>query len=558
MEQKQLDEMDDSFFGEEFIEDDADEQFSASLNSEKEEKPEPTLRLKKMKKMPVKKNVAKKAEKVTKKELKAEPAVKNEGVIIEKVEKNHSEKEIKGETVKESEVKPAKETKPVVETTAPVNPWAEESGESLFKQASTWKALAGIAIILLLLSVFTGGFDFSGKSPLSGAAVSLQQAETKTLEFVNGQLLQPPYEATLTSSEELDNLYKITLAVGGQSIDSYVTKDGRLFFPQGMDMDKPKTEDPVGTSDSTDETAKLDVSADDDPVLGNADAPVTIIEFSDFQCPFCGKFFSESFPKIDEKYIKTGKVKMVFRDFPLEFHPEAEPAALAANCANEQGKFWEFHDLLFANQEALGDAKYKEWAQQLDLDQEKFVDCYKGLKYLDEVRSDLTDGQSYGVSGTPAFFVNGRMVSGAQPYAVFEQIIESELAAAGKSDTSTEQPTTSETEVAAENNPEPEQQVPEVEEPVATESGETAEVTLDAKKWIFQPNEVTVKKGSKVVLTIIPSGLDFTFAIPYLGVEQPVAGATEVSFTADKAGSFDFTCGSCEDWRGMKGTLVVE
>ena len=283
-----------------------------------------------------------------------------------------------------------------------------------------------------------------------------EKLKRKALDYVNSQLLQPPFVATIDSSEELDNLYKIVLSVVGQTVDSYVTKDGKFFFPQGFDIDAITNNNDADSTElgNAEETPTVDVSADDDPVMGDEDAPVTIVEFSDFQCPFCKKANDEALNLVKEDYVKTGKVKLVFRDFPLEFHPEAELAALAAECADEQGKFWEYHDVLFANQDSLGDAKYKAWAEELGLDTEQFNDCYKSLKYLDDVRGDMADGQKYGVSGTPAFFVNGRLISGAQPYSVFKQEIENALAAEGS--------TSEEAEVQEESDLAPEEELEEV------------------------------------------------------------------------------------------------
>jgi len=175
-------------------------------------------------------------------------------------------------------------------------------------------------------------------------------------------------------------------------------------------------------------SAVTQVSADDDPVKGNKNAPVTIIEFGDFQCPYCGRFFSDTLPSIEQKYIQTGKVKMVYRDFPLSFHPEAQPAAEASECADEQGKFWEFHNKIFENQQSMGAASYKQWASEIGLNVNQFNSCVSSGKYKQEVQKDFADGSSYGVSGTPSFFINGRLVSGAQPYQVFEQAIEAALA----------------------------------------------------------------------------------------------------------------------------------
>lgn len=172
----------------------------------------------------------------------------------------------------------------------------------------------------------------------------------------------------------------------------------------------------------------VDVSADDDSVLGDEDAPVTIIEFSDYQCPFCAKFYTDSLQQIKKDYVETGKVKVIYRDFPLSFHPEATPSAIAAECAGEQGEYYAFHDGLFENQGRLGADLYAELAKDIGLDMSKFNTCLKDPKMAAEVQKDFKDGQASGVTGTPAFFVNGVKVSGAQPYSVFKQIIDAELA----------------------------------------------------------------------------------------------------------------------------------
>jgi protein-disulfide isomerase len=176
--------------------------------------------------------------------------------------------------------------------------------------------------------------------------------------------------------------------------------------------------------------SKIVVSIDDDPVKGSKNAPITIVEFSDFQCPFCARFYAQTLPSIEENYIKTGKVKFIYRDFPLNFHQYAQKAAEAAECADEQGKFWEYHDILFQKQSewsSAGIEKLKEYAQNFGLDIAKFNECLDSGKYTGEVQKDYSDGSNYGVTGTPTFFINGIEVVGAQPYSVFEQIIEQEL-----------------------------------------------------------------------------------------------------------------------------------
>ncbi len=168
----------------------------------------------------------------------------------------------------------------------------------------------------------------------------------------------------------------------------------------------------------------------DSPVLGDADAPVTIFEFSDYQCPFCARFWSDTLPQITQQYIATGKVKIVFKDFPLDqIHPYATPAAHAARCAGEQGKYWEFHDKIFANQQLLSASPYQTWAGELGLDTAAFSQCVSSNKYLGAIRNDLQEGSGAGIQGTPGFIVNGQLVSGAQPFSVFQQIIEASLKA---------------------------------------------------------------------------------------------------------------------------------
>jgi len=181
----------------------------------------------------------------------------------------------------------------------------------------------------------------------------------------------------------------------------------------------------------------ISVSLDDDPVKGDPNAPITMIEFSDFQCPFCARFFTETLPLIQKNYIDTGKVKFVYRDFPLpDIHQNAIPAAIAAECADEQGMFWEYHDKIFENQILWQDLDnqnvvrtFEQFAEELGLDTNTFNTCLESAKYLEEVQNDLNEGVSYGVTGTPGFFIGNEkigygMVSGAQPYAAFQQVFD--------------------------------------------------------------------------------------------------------------------------------------
>jgi len=164
------------------------------------------------------------------------------------------------------------------------------------------------------------------------------------------------------------------------------------------------------------------------PVRGNPKAPVTIIEFSDFQCPYCVRA-RPAVARVREVY--GDKVRFAFRHFPLEFHAQAEKAGEAAACAGEQGKFWEMHDLLWTNTARLQVSDLKAHAVTLGLDAAAFSQCLDSGRYSHLVEGDLAAGQGYGVSGTPAFFVNGRPLVGAQPFEAFAQVIDDELARLG-------------------------------------------------------------------------------------------------------------------------------
>jgi protein-disulfide isomerase len=172
------------------------------------------------------------------------------------------------------------------------------------------------------------------------------------------------------------------------------------------------------------EPPRVTVSADDDASRGPIDAPITIVEFSDFQCPYCARG-EESITQVLQKY--GDKVRVVYRDYPLSFHQNAEIAAIGAECAEEQGKFWEMHGAMFANQQKLAAADLVETAAGIGLNKDEFKACLDSGKYLAEVQNDFKEGASYGVTGTPAFFINGVMVSGAQPPEAFYEIIDREL-----------------------------------------------------------------------------------------------------------------------------------
>jgi len=175
---------------------------------------------------------------------------------------------------------------------------------------------------------------------------------------------------------------------------------------------------------------KFEVPVDPARLRGDPKAPVTIVEFSDFSCPFCRKA-EATLKELLAKY--PGGIKVSYRDFPLsQIHPRAELAAEASRCAGEQGKYWEYHDLLFANSDKQDRGDLIEHARTLKLDEQQFDACLSGGKYKREIQRDMQMGASSGVSGTPGFFVNGTFLNGAQPVDVFEKIIDQALASPAK------------------------------------------------------------------------------------------------------------------------------
>jgi len=185
--------------------------------------------------------------------------------------------------------------------------------------------------------------------------------------------------------------------------------------------------------------ANFDLSIDGAPTRGRADAKLTIVEFSDFECPFCGRFTRDTRAQLEHEYVDTGKVRMVFRHFPLErLHPHALRAAEAAECAKQQNKFWDMHAKLFANQQALNDVDLAGYAQSIGADATKFRQCLAASP-LAHIRQDQADGTTAGITGTPTFFFgtiarDGRIrvtkrIVGAVPYSTFKTTIDALLAA---------------------------------------------------------------------------------------------------------------------------------
>lgn len=187
----------------------------------------------------------------------------------------------------------------------------------------------------------------------------------------------------------------------------------------------PIAQSPVVTQ--APQVTRYDVPADGFPSIGPENAPIVIVEFSDFQCPFCKRFFDETYQQLLTAY--PDKIRFVFRHLPLtSIHPEAFPSAEASMCANDQNSFWEFHDKVFENQDKLGRELYMQIANGLNLDMTEFENCIKTGKFKAMVQQDSDFAVNMGVKSTPTFFINGLAVVGAQPIEAFKQIIDMELA----------------------------------------------------------------------------------------------------------------------------------
>lgn len=171
---------------------------------------------------------------------------------------------------------------------------------------------------------------------------------------------------------------------------------------------------------------RYDIATDGYPSLGPADAPITIVEFGDFQCPFCKRFQQETYQSLMDAY--PGKIRFVYRNLPLtSIHPEAFPAAIASLCANEKNLFWEYHDKLFAGENLSRDI-YLQYANDLGLNTEEFTACLDSGKYDDFIQQDMDFALNLGVQSTPTFFINGLAIVGAQPLSSFQNLIDKELA----------------------------------------------------------------------------------------------------------------------------------
>jgi len=238
--------------------------------------------------------------------------------------------------------------------------------------------------------------------------------------------ITPDNEETFTLTINRSQLYIILIPL------VFLVGLGTGYLAWGREVSREAAQAPQGQTipqvDIPQNVQRYDIEIfEDDPVLGPEDAPVTIFEFSDFECPFCRRHNLEVFNRILEAY--EGQIRYVYKDFPLtSIHPNALPAAAAALCAHEQDAFWEFHGYLFSMALGLSEEAYMQYAEDLNLDMDDFTECVEEGRYEESVQADIDFASSLGVRSTPTFFINGIAVVGAQDFEVFVQVIDGELA----------------------------------------------------------------------------------------------------------------------------------
>lgn len=295
-------------------------------------------------------------------------------------------------------------------------------------QSGIWKWSTLVLLVLLIVSLFVNGL------PSFGGGKSQEYASGKTIAFINQNLLQGFATATLESVSLVGDLYKLDILLTSnftgdiQNATLYVTKDANLLFPTAIDLSQfvyivEEEKEEINEGEITEE---INVGAGNDPVVGNPNATLSIIEYSDFQCPFCGKAYW-TVKLLLEEYPE--QVNLVYKNFPLpDKHPNAQKAAEAAECANAQGAFEAYHNMLFENQDALEVEDLKAYALNLSLDTAAFNLCLDSGAMAEEVAADKEEGLAAGVSGTPIFFIGEQKVEGNKKFSDFQLVIEEELA----------------------------------------------------------------------------------------------------------------------------------
>ncbi len=323
---------------------------------------------------------------------------------------------------------------------------ADSKPNFIFKPAGPNGVIANIA-----------GEQILEKELNAGIENDLYEAEMKVFEIKFGKLQAmllekfmnlDPNKKGLSNDEFLNKFIAKNIVISQKEIDKFIVErqvpkeqlnpEIRERIKQYLEVEAKKLAVEKWVADKTKKTPVeifltkpqrpvFDVNIKEAPFKGGADAKVTIVEYSDFQCPFCSKAAS-TLAELEKKY--GSKVKVVFKNYPLPFHNQARTAAVAALCANEQGVkyFWKMHDAMFADQTKLDKDNLLATAKKSGVKEADFKTCLEAAKPMAVIDADIADGQKLGIKSTPTFFVNGKLVSGAQPIEVFSEVIDEELA----------------------------------------------------------------------------------------------------------------------------------
>lgn len=434
-----------------------------------------------------------------------------------------------------------------------------------------WKWSTAVLLILLIVSVFANGL------PNFGGKLSQDYVSGKAIAFINQNLLTGFATANLESASELGDLYKLDILLVSnftgeeQNATLYVTKDGNLLFPSAIDLSdfvyemeiKEEVKEELSESELT-----LVVEESDDPIVGNPNASLSIIEYSDFECPFCGeaywtvKLLLEQYPE---------QVNLEYKNFILPSkHPNAQKAAEASECAHAQGAFEAYYNKLFENQAALTVDDLKQYALDLELDTEAFNTCLDSGEMAEKVAADQSEGTSAGVEGTPTFFIGEQKVEGNKKFSDFQVIIEEELAKlALVEEEAVGEEVSNQTEESSESSNVSE------EAENGTEQATTMEQVIEITSAGFSPSTVTVSKGTRVIFVNTdatehwPASNAHPTHEEYPGSSIEKCGTEELIFDAckglaeDESWSFTFT--EVGEWRyhdhlkaGRTGSITVQ
>ena len=303
------------------------------------------------------------------------------------------------------------------------------------KSSIEWKrilarGIAGIVVIGLVVPSMAAALDAG--------------TQKKVVDYYRRKANLPPEskaELTDITDSKIAGLQqatiRITTGTNVQDVSMLMSADGKYVVFSGVDRNRMAVGSIEDVTSDPFAAVMKKLTLDDSPSKGPKDAAVTIVEFSDFQCPYCSRAYNTLKNQVLKEY--EGKIRVVYKNFPLSFHKWAEPAGVATMCAFDQDEaaFWVLYSYYFDNQREITPENLKEKTlgalTETKVDADKFSDCFDNKKTADRIRADMAQGQSVGVTGTPAFLINGRFLSGAQPFPRFKAIIDDELQRAGKS-----------------------------------------------------------------------------------------------------------------------------